>query len=182
MSDDKVPPKVLALRDEALHVLAGDWRSDGFEFMCDGQCGGDETVCVGLAVQRIKALLIRLIFSKKMTIPVVSRWWKVGPAVREVLLGCACHRVLGGLAPARWYDNRKEGAVDDHHQGPVEQWALEHGYRVRRTYAFFTSPATIPDLAIYLTVIQIQHHIMAWLMLHDNLLGPGGCFATIHDS
>ena len=178
LPDDMLSPAIIALRDEALDVLRGDWRSSTFEFYCSGDCNGNRERCRNNAIQKIRSVLVRLIFLHKIVIPALSRWWKAGPAARKVLLGTACFHVLGKVAPANWRDVRAQGN-EDHDLGPIETWAAEHGFRVKATYLFFNNPDTIISLIVYLKVIGVHYRIMAWLMEHDSKIGAGD--AADHD-
>ena len=117
-------------------------------------------------------LLIQLLFTSKIDIPVLSRWWKTLSCSRTVLLGCACHHLFSSLSPsdynsgqAQWNDAAAEQAEAD------SNWHAEHGRRVRLTHQYLNASLTVPSLFIYVQTATVQQRIMSWLMRYDNHLG-----------
>ena len=55
LPDEAHTKSTLALRDEALEVISGDWKSQRFLFRCDGSCGlvGARFRCKSRAVERL---------------------------------------------------------------------------------------------------------------------------------
>ena len=167
LPDHLVQPHVRELRRQVRRHVRGDWAQERIAWFCDGSCNGDANMCEELAVGILLPLLIRLLFAAKVTIPVISRWWKVMPCARKIVLGCGCHKIFSCLAPPPSKCRRQaQDLVNraDHN----DTFHAEHGYRIRATRQFFGAPSTIPKLIVYLRSVSCQQRIMAWLMKNDS--------------
>ena len=114
-------------------------------------------------------MLVDLHFQSKISIPTMSRWWKVAAAARKILLGLACFNLLRNLAPESSGSNA--GAAAAAQPGGETDWHTEHGIRIRMTASFFRASSSIQELIVYLTGISVETHILAWLMGHEGQAG-----------
>ena len=130
-----------------MDTLQGDWREDTIHWYCSetGCTGGAE--CDERAVQKILGVIVPLLFSSKMPVPALSRWWKVAPCVRRCLLGVACHRLFILLQP-RDADDEGDGERGRDLADSDLDWRKIHGMRIAKTTEFYSDPHTLMRLFI----------------------------------
>eukprot|EP00959_Pyramimonas_sp_CCMP1952_P218595 4571662-Pyramimonas_sp.AAC.1 len=165
LPDEHLSSKVLALREEALNTLQGDWRRGQITWFCPGMCAS-ETECRAAGVDAVTSVIMKLIFKSKITIPVLSRWWKCSPCAQKLLLGLSCHRILSDLAPSQPLG---EQAPAD---APPGDWHAQQSFRIRSTFLWFNNGGTIANLILYLKTLGPEQHMMAWVMKLDNRQVP----------
>ena len=156
LPEELLPKRVIKLIQECLDSLVGDFTSSTILWKCPGGCTPE--TCRPRAVEAAKVLLKRVMFSRKIVTPMLSRWWKYTPAARAVLGGLGVHKIWVRVAPRRAQD--RHGQDDD-------AWHAIHSWRVAATFRYFSDSSTVPNLVITLVALGPGHRIMAWILSKD---------------
>ena len=89
LSDERVPRRKQEDMKELVNLF--DWCTDLFTYNCPiPDCAGGDA-CKRHAVDALSLTAMRTVFARRPVIPSLSRWWKVTPLARQVLLGVALH-------------------------------------------------------------------------------------------
>lgn len=129
-------------------------------------------------MERVIKALAYSVFSRKAVVPCVGRWWKCLPMIRQVLLGCALHRLWPSAAPKKVKSRLGQPAVQidpdlveqDGLPGVCadgnDNWHAMHSFRVQKSFDFFNRPDIVTSLIIALRSQAPAHHLIAWMMKH----------------
>ena len=98
--DDKyLKPHVKAAMATVLTTFSGDWTGHAVTHRCCVPlCPGGKT-CRQRTIDNLTVILTKVLFSHKVQIPAVSRWWKCTPIMRHILLGVSLHNLWPSAAP-----------------------------------------------------------------------------------
>ena len=80
---------------------------------------------------------MQLLFTSSIAVPMISRWWKVTGAARNILLGIALRKLFGSLAPEMFEPRAQVGSAGQV-DGDTEQEGNWH-----RSTASMSSTRTI---------------------------------------
>ena len=181
MPDELLSKCRVRVKNAALQVLVGNWASQQFLYRCrnEGCRGGVE--CRQHAVTHSSRLLSRMLFSRRVVSPTISRWWKRTPLIRIVGLGLCCHGLWPRACPrtaTRLRGQPPHAAVrvedvDQFEANDDEHWHAIHNFRCQRTWDFFHESATAFTLMLVLLSLSFAHKVMAWAMSRDGM--PARC-------
>ena len=167
--DGDLSAKVKKTKDQLLGGFVGDWTSKLIKYRCPiRHCSGGER-CMHAAKTNCCYLLCMALFSRRIVIPSLNRWWKFLPVCRQVLLGVALHGIWADAAP-----NRVSARGQAQHQQAqdnvqwYDDWHRIHGSRVRKTWEYLTHPDTACVLIVILRCMMPAHRVMSWLMEHES--------------
>ena len=150
--------------DDILFVLPFAWNDNEIKYLCrvEGCSGGRK--CKSQAVITIMDTLHNSMFAFSVIVPVLSRWWKVTPLARQVLLGIAINNLWGRASPKAEATSLGGLTFEDIPADPSEIWRDTHNANVNKTFEFFNSTNIVPLLVIMLQSLQPSHLVMAWVM------------------
>jgi hypothetical protein len=169
LPDEYLSRRRLRFMDHVLTSLPGDWTSSTIHYFCSGDCASP-AACRAAAVDAICKIVVRLLFSRKVQIPSLSRWWKFCPTARRILLGLSCHALWQQACPLT-RQGQDGGAVEgDANANADDFWGKLHSFRVRKTFEFFHQAPTVPVLLIIHIALAPTHRVMAWVMNRDAVL------------
>ena len=181
LPDAYISDKIRAQMKEWSDSLIGDWSSDLVKYHCRAPGCTGEGGCREAAVDHVCKLFMKGIFGSKWGVPAVSRWWKVAPVARRVMLGVSCHNMLGRAAPRKYKPGDAAGGDGDApNEFPDAQdvsddhFQMVHNWRIKKSFEFLNKVDTPMNLVIMLVCLRVPHSVMAWLMAHDSCVGATG--------
>lgn len=169
--DEKKAAATERIIEDVLATFPGNWASDVVTYNCrePGCDGGAE--CKPRAMRAVMECVSKHAFGKRVTIPAMSRWWKVAPVARQMLLGTALHGLWPQAAPKK-AQNAAEQAAPPNPMGQedgVDNWQDIHSWRVGKTFDWFKRADTVSSLIVLLQSTRPAHRIMAWIMHHESM-------------
>ena len=119
---ERIPAGCQSLIKEWHAALVGDWVSNEIVYLCRVPFCSGGCACRNAAVDHMTDLMLRGMFKTKLKQAAMSRWYKVGPCVRQVLLGIGCHHIWPRSAPRRikMDDPNYQPEPDEH--GGDDKW------------------------------------------------------------
>ena len=169
--DEKKAAAAERIIEDMLETFPGNWASDVATYHCKepGCVGGVE--CKKRAMKAVMVRVGKHAFGKRVQVPMISRWWKVTPVARQMLLGTALHGLWPQAAPKKAVRAVGQEAPPNlmGHEDGVDNWRDIHIWRVGKTFAWFQRADTVPSLIVLLQSMRPAHRIMAWIMHHEKM-------------
>ena len=161
LPDAYISDKIRHQMQEWSDSLVGDWSSDLVKYHCRVPGCTGEHGCRNAAVDHVCTLFMKGIFGSKWAVPAVSRWWKVAPVARRVMLGVSCHNMLGRAAPRKYQPGEAaERGGDAPNDAPNEfpaaqdvsdeHFHMVHNWRIKKSFEFLNKVDTPMNLIVML--------------------------------
>jgi hypothetical protein len=174
-SDDGEPGEQGRARDKGLEGLEASWKEfldvfngaiwEGMVHHCHRPecCQGHDAK---VTQDRMRRCLAGLLFRAMPTVPVKSKWTKLGPCLDFFLLASCCCRTLPDVWPIAFSKLKVNISIDVHDQAYLEEvnWHAVQGGRAKAGGAMVADPTIGARLVVLALVLEPLRWLHRWFM------------------